>query len=194
MKLDQHEKGLSFIFHLFVEFLINISGWWAWPTCSNFVELASSDGRPPRVPGPLLTAGPGQMHRIPLVQTGSTRVQGAWAEKWAIWCEHIWALSRESSKTKSKTGSDRSVCVKIKPWTDSDLQLNNILFEATRFSCLGRTLKMSSATTTQMFASDRLSSTVNWLQRPSWIRLLLRHSQLWLAALSFIHNCSEVQV
>jgi len=45
------KKGLSFIFHLFVKSLINISDLCTWPLYWNFVEFASSASRlatPPR--------------------------------------------------------------------------------------------------------------------------------------------------
>lgn len=74
--LEDHEERLSFIFHLFVKSLINISDVCGWPLYRNFVELASSESSHTTVPRAsrntgLLTAGPGQMHRIPLVLAGS---------------------------------------------------------------------------------------------------------------------------
>lgn len=41
--LEDHEERLSFIFHLFVKSLINISDMCGWPLYLNFVDLASSE-------------------------------------------------------------------------------------------------------------------------------------------------------
>lgn len=89
--LEDHEKRLSFIFHLFVKSLINISDVCVWPLYWNFVESASSDSShttPPRV-----SPNTGTPHSWTGTDvqnsSGAGGIHRVWTENGAIWCKLV---------------------------------------------------------------------------------------------------------
>lgn len=89
--LEDHEKWLSFIFHLFVKSLINISDVCGWPLYWNFVELASSESSHTTAPraSPYMRTPHSWTGTDAQNSSGAAGIRRVWAENGAIWCKRV---------------------------------------------------------------------------------------------------------